>query len=347
MQREEALKVQIATRSDPGSELAENNDCLGSLSTRYGDLLIVADGIGLTKAAGQGSRLVADAVIDFYRRWDGLQPRQMLVDAIGQANLAVREAIADNPDLEGMGATVAVLHYQKGMIRFAHVGNTRVYRQRSNVIDQMTNDHSEAQRLADAGKIPQDAVRNHPKAPILYRAVGSEAVLEVDLSDANYVQAGETYLLCTDGLYTMMDDAEIGRKARNMEPDQACLSLIHLANERGAADNLSLAIIKFTPTPHETKSFTDGVAGPPTIQRATTSRTLPGLRWETLTIWWKARLFALGLLLIWFLLLLLGWWLKGPSESAQAALWLPMIGAVLGNRQTGRGDRPRPRRPKQ
>jgi len=341
MQREEALKVQIATRSAPGGEREENNDCLASLSTRNGDLLVVADGVGLTKAAGKGSRLVVEAVVDFYRRWDGLQPRQMLVDAIGQANLAVREAVADNPDLEGMGATIAVLHHQKGAIRFAHVGNNRVYRQRGNVIDQMTNDHTEAQRLADAGKIPQEAVRNHPKESILYRAVGSEAVLEVDLSDAHYVQAGETYLLCTDGLYTMMDDADLGRAARNMEPDQAAQALIHLAPERGAADNLSVALIKFAQPPREAKAFTDGVAGPPTIQRATTSRTLPGLRWETLTVWWKVRLIALGLLLLWFLLLLLGWWLKSPAEAVQAALWLPPAGAVIWD-----GKRPWPRRRK-
>ncbi|MHA1569368.1 MAG: PP2C family protein-serine/threonine phosphatase, partial [Alphaproteobacteria bacterium] len=290
-------------------------------------------GIGGGNKGARASKLVVQAVLEFYRQWDGHQPRRMLVEAIGTANTAVRDAAISDPELKGVGSTVAALHYQKGMVRIAHVGNSRVYRQRGNVIDLMTNDHTEAQKLADTGAIGQNEVRKHPKAQVLYRAIGSEPMIEVDISDAHFVEQGDTYVICTDGLTDLVRDDEIGRAVITMKPEQACDALVTLANERGGYDNISLAVLKFAVPPRESTPFTAGLAGPPTIQRITPSRTLPTLSWGQLNLWWKIRLIALGVLVLWFIVLLLAWWLVGPEQPSAEAAWLVLPAAPLSLRE--------------
>jgi protein phosphatase len=327
MPREDELRIELASQSDCGLGHESTRDCLTSLRTKFGELIVVADGIGPGRSPGRASKLVVDTILGHFRNWDGHQPRQMLIDAVGLANRALREAAANDPELKGAGSTVAALHFFKGVARIAHIGNSRVYRVRGNVIDLMTNDHTEAQRLADNGQIGQEAVRRHPKAHVLYRAIGSEPVIEVDISDAHFVEANESYILCTDGLTDSLDDADIGRAVITQKPQQACDALVRLVAQRGGRDNLSIAVLKFLPTPRETVPFTAGLAGPPAIERATPSRTLPSLNWSLISGWWKVRLIALGVLVLWFVVLLLAWWIIGsrPAPTVRGLAWLPLL----------------------
>ncbi len=341
MQRDEELRIDLATQSECGSGDSVR-DCLASLRTRFGDMIVVADGIGGGRAAGRASKLIVETVLNHFRSWEGHQPRQMLIDAVGLANTALREAAAGDAEMKNAGSTVAVLHFYKGVVRIAHVGNSRVYRVRGNVIDLMTNDHTEAQRLADNGQIEQEAVRHHPKAHVLYRAVGSEAVIEVDISDAHFVEPNESYILCTDGLSDVAADEDIGRAVITQKPQQACEALVRLAAQRGGRDNVSVAVLRFFQAPRETVPFTAGLAGPPAIERATLRRGLPGLNWSLLSPWWKVRLAALGVLVLWFVILLLTWWITGsrPATAVRSLALLPLAiptwrGRRSGNRQRG------------
>lgn len=320
MHVEENLKVETASRTDPGRAGPDNHDRVASLRTKFGDLLVVVDAFGGGKRAATAGKVTVDAILDTFRQWEGHQPRRMLVDAIGMANTTLREHAADDPELQGMGASVALLHYHKGMVRIAHVGNSRVYRLRGNVIDLMTNDHTEAQKLADQGSIEQEDVRRHPKSHALYRAIGSEEIIEVDISDAHFIENGDGYIICTDGLTDLVHDEEIGRAALTMKAKQACDQLVTIANERGGHDNITLTIVRFALPPRESTPFTAGLAGPPTIQRITPSRTLPSLNWQSLNLWWKIRLIALGALVLWFIVLILLWWSVGPKQAAAATV---------------------------
>jgi len=328
MQYDESIRVNIATKSDAaGAESAQ--EVLTTLRTRHGDLIVLADGIGDRKQRRLAGKLVADTIVNHYRNWDGRHPRQMLIDAIGMANSAALDAIGQDPKLEGMGATVAILHYAKNMVRFAHVGNARVYRQRGNRIDQMTRDHTEAQRLADNKLLPQDQVQSHPKASVLYRAVGVEAVVTVDVSDTFLVEPGDAYLLCSDGLTDTVGDVDIGRAVIRLKPQAACDALVNMTREAGSSDDVSVAIVKFAVPPRATKHFTAGLAGPPQIQRATPGRALGSFDWSSLTFWWKLRLIALGVLVVWFVVLLLLWWLLDPTPAQAATVAMACLPPIV------------------
>jgi len=308
MALDEQLSVELASRSNPGPGQVHNHDAVGSLRNTLGDFIVLADGVGPAKVAAQASRLVVDAVVDFYRRWNGQSPRKMLIEAIGMANATIRQHAERNPELAGMTSTVVLLHHHEGAIRIAHVGNSRVYRLRGSVIDLLTSDHTEAQRLAETGQMPEQPRVDDLRSKVLYRAVGNAAVIDVDISDAHFIEPGDAYLLCTDGLTDQLTDAEIGRQLVGKNPSQAADGLLHAVQTAGGKDAVSLAVLKFDQPPREVKHFTKGLAGPPAIHRATPRRTLPQLEWYRLNLWWKVRLAALALLVVWFLLLLLLWW---------------------------------------
>jgi serine/threonine protein phosphatase PrpC len=340
MPREDEIRVELASQSDCGSADESARDCLASLRTRNGDMIVVADGIGPGRCAGRAGKLVVDAILGFFRNWDGHQPRQMLIEAVGLANTTLREAAASDPELKGAGSTVAALHFFKGVARIAHVGNSRVYRVRGNVIDLMTNDHTEAQRLADNGQIEQEAVRRHPKAHVLYRAIGSEPVIDVDISDAHFVEPNESYILCTDGLTDVLADEDIGRAVITQKPQQACDALVRAVAQHGGRGSPSVAVLRFYQAPRETAPFTAGLAGPPAIERATPRRALPALDWSLISGWWKVRLVALGVLVLWFVALLLAWWIIGarPTPTVKSVALLPLLAPVWRGRRMFRRE---------
>lgn len=302
------MKIQPAVGSLPGlGGEARRQDCAEAKSSDHGILLMVADGHDITGQGGRTARLVVDAVVNHYRNWNGQGPRKMLVDAFGIANAALRQVVGEQ-QLDHPAVSLVLLHYQEGMVRIAHAGQCRAYRQRNYIIDQLTEDHTAPDRSETA--LPT-------------RAVGLHAIIEVDVSDAHFVQSGETYILCTDGLYRNLSDIEIGRQAMTGDPGPACEVLVRQAAANAGAASVSAAMIKFT-QPQGPKLSAE-VSPSPSIEQAHGRIPWTPIPWRELSIWWKLRLVALGVLAAWFLILLVLWWGLGWGGLASAA---PPAGVV-------------------
>jgi len=314
----EPISIQTATASIPGAGGdRRHQDAVAALDTVHGRLLAVADGHEDQGLGGEAARLVVETMVEYYRRWDGKSPRKMLVDALGMANAAIRRAAQTDNRLADLGVSAALLHYHNRELRLAHVGNCRAYRQRNYVIDQLTADHLQHTR-ATVG--PADDRR---QAAVLQRAVGLHPVLDVDVSDAHFVQAGETYLLCTDGLTAHLSDLEIGRYCLAGEPVKVCDALLHVAGEKGAAESMSVAMAKFVeaPTRQRTAAEFDSHVPPSSMKlNAGTPATSP--TFGELSVWWKLRMVALGVLVAWFVGLLFVWW---GFQQADLTMLTPLL----------------------
>jgi PPM family protein phosphatase len=224
------LAIRYAARSDIGRRRERNQD------TAYAGrrLLAVADGMGTT-----GDQASA-AVIEALKPLEGALPAGNLLnameDAVRQAGAAVRDLAAADP---GTGTTLTAMLWSGTQLALVHVGDTRAYLLRGGELFQITHDHSVVQALLDEGKITPEEAESHPQRSLLLQAIdgGAGAAPDVSLHDA---QAGDRYLLCSDGL-TAVVAAELIRATLSApgDPDQAVGRLIELANEAGGPDNIA------------------------------------------------------------------------------------------------------------
>jgi protein phosphatase len=175
----------------------------------------------------------------------GLRPHSLRFrDAIRRAHDAMLNAIRDDLSLQGMGTTVAGLLVRDGIAAVAHVGDSRVYRLRGSEMRLLTRDHTWVNEQVMAGFLTEDQARTHPLRNVVTRALGGEAEVAVDVSEVE-LRKGDLYLICSDGLTTMLTDPEIkSRLASGKALDEICRSLIAAANERGGVDNITVVIAR-------------------------------------------------------------------------------------------------------
>jgi protein phosphatase len=175
----------------------------------------------------------------------GLRPHSLrLRDAIRRAHDAMLNAIRDDLSLQGMGTTVAGLLVRDGIAAVAHVGDSRIYRLRGSEMRLLTRDHTWVNEQVMAGFLTEDQARTHPLRNVVTRALGGEAEVAVDVSEVE-LRKGDLYLICSDGLTTMLTDPEIKSRLASGKPlDEICRTLIAAANERGGVDNITVVIAR-------------------------------------------------------------------------------------------------------
>lgn len=234
----QALKVRYAVRSDIGLKRADNEDAAYAGAR----LLAVADGMG-GHAAGE---VASAAVIEALRPLDTDVPADELLNALDhavrKAGSALRGLAASDPALSGMGTTLTALLWSGSKIGLVHIGDTRVYLVRGGQVFQVTHDHTMVQSLIDDGKITAEEAMSHPQRALLLRALSAARRDEADfaLHDA---EAGDRYLLCSDGLHGIVPEAEITRVLLTVpDPDQAVADLIDLAIANGGPDNVTCIV---------------------------------------------------------------------------------------------------------
>jgi serine/threonine protein phosphatase PrpC len=212
-----------------------------------GTLTIVADGMGGHASGEVASQMAVDLISEFYYSDSHILAPQALRAAIEMANTSIYGASIADEKYFGMGTTVVALVLQNGMAFSAHVGDSRLYRMRAGRLEMMTYDHSQVMEMVQHGIISMEEARNHDDKNVILRAVGTQPTVEAELSAPFQVEMGDLFLLCSDGLSDMIDDAEIEEILRN-EPDTyaACERLIDAAKASGGHDNITAGIVRVT-----------------------------------------------------------------------------------------------------
>lgn len=236
-----------AAISDTGCERDLNEDRYSVVDSSSGVAWVVCDGMG----GSTGGELAAQLAIDAMRRdLEGQESRSSEI-ALKSAILEANRVIVlrrQNPAFSGMGTTVVASIITDQEVCIGHVGDSRAYLIRDGAIQQLTIDHTYVQELVDRGHISAEEAMNHPQAHILTRCLGAEPGLDVAfkkfwLWPVERDQVQDFLFLCSDGLYSLVNDQEVAEIVCKQSPQRACVELVDLARARGGFDNITMAII--------------------------------------------------------------------------------------------------------
>jgi serine/threonine protein phosphatase PrpC len=206
-------------------------------------LWAIADGMG-----GHHAGDVASAAI--VKSLDEISPRKRLstyVDEIEDrligVNHRLRSMAAEHEDNRTIGSTVVAMIALNDYYALMWAGDSRTYRLRDGEIQQLTKDHSQVEELVERGVIMREEAESHPASNVITRAVGASDQLFVDV-DIDQAVPGDTFLLCSDGLYKHVHENELAEYLAKDDVNEICQSLIQLTLERGATDNVTLVVVK-------------------------------------------------------------------------------------------------------
>jgi protein phosphatase len=242
-------QITIAHRTDTGRERDENQDAVVHIRDERHDchLLVVADGVGGGTCGQIASQLAAQTIRQsFFSTSESGRPfNERLELAVTEANRLILHRAGRDRKCKGMGSTCVVLVLADDQAHLAHAGDSRIYLVRDNRITQLTRDHSIMQRMLDDGLITEDEAATHPDRGRLDRALGLRPDLKPDVRpDPIRLSDQDSFILCTDGLTSLVRDEELFRIVQHAPASRACESLVELANERGGHDNITVAIAR-------------------------------------------------------------------------------------------------------
>jgi protein phosphatase len=228
-----------AVRTDTGRQRNANED---SLFTRA-PVFVIADGMGGAQAGEVASKAAAES---FDRELPAGPPEQLLRETIEGANRSIHEHARRDPALAGMGTTItaAIVDPEAEEVAIGHVGDSRAYRLRDGRLEQLTRDHSLVEEMRRKGQLTDAQAEDHPQRSIITRALGPEPEVQVDLQTVP-AQPGDVFLICSDGLTTMLDDEHIARLLTRASSMQAAVrSLVDEANRAGGRDNITVVAFR-------------------------------------------------------------------------------------------------------
>jgi serine/threonine protein phosphatase PrpC len=233
------MKISWATATDMGRVRDNNEDAVwpspGAGESSATIVVAVADGMG----GHAGGEIASTTAIETAARVGGSPLLR-----VQAANIAVLEAASRRPRLAGMGTTLVVLRLDSaGHAELAHVGDSRAYLLRDGDLSQITEDHSYVAEMIAAGRLTPEEAESHPYRSVVTRAVGLDPIVDVDTMTIE-LEAGDRFLLCSDGLTNMVDDAGIARiLAAGEDPTATARTLVATANTAGGADNVTVAVV--------------------------------------------------------------------------------------------------------
>lgn len=204
---------------------------------------VLADGMGGHQSGEVASAIAIEVIGEQLQAAEGAEKAAVLEAAVASANSAIHQQATVQPRLHTMGTTVVAVALDENHLYCAHVGDSRLYRLRGGELQQLTRDHSLVQELLDEGMIDAEQARTSEQKNLITRALGLEATVEVALSEAE-VGAGDSYLLCSDGLSDRLRDEEIATLLAGDALPEAAGNLINAANEHGGEDNISVIVIR-------------------------------------------------------------------------------------------------------
>jgi protein phosphatase len=287
-------QIEHASLTDVGVRRSHNQDSHAvQLATdaaqwkQRGNLYIVADGMGAHAVGEKASEQAAGVVPHIYHKHAHQGPAVALRKAFVEANAHIHAVGQQNREFQGMGTTATALLLQPGGAWIGHVGDSRAYRIRDGVIEQLTYDHSLVWEYARLKNIDPDQVTDIP-SNVIHRCLGPEPLVQVDLEGPHPLRVGDIFLLCSDGLSGLVTDPEIGAVAAILPPTEACRFLVDLANLRGGPDNITVMIVRVGVAPEANGS------GP--VALGDKIKQWPRLWWSRLP--WPVSTLLAGMLLV-------------------------------------------------
>jgi serine/threonine protein phosphatase PrpC len=231
-----ALYLRYAVRSDLGLVRNNNEDSVYAGPR----LLAIADGMGGHAAGEVASKIVIGTLeqLDEDRRIDDLMGS--LRDTVVEANHRIADAVKERSELDGMGTTLTALRFVGSQVGLVHVGDSRAYLLRANLLTQITHDDTYVQYLVDTGKLSPDEAKDHPRKSVILRALlGTEVEPDVSIREA---RSGDRYLLCSDGLSDVVSTETIADTLLIEDPQECADRLVELALRGGGPDNVTVIV---------------------------------------------------------------------------------------------------------
>ena len=316
-------KIRFANQTDVGIKRSHNQDACAAQPApdekhfaTVGHVFVVADGMG-GHAVGEkaSAKAVRDIPLTYQKHVSAEGPEAAIRRAFSEANAGIYQIGTNNPEFKGLGTTGTALFVRPEGAWVGHVGDSRAYRVRDGLVEQLTFDHSWVWEIAKRQGVDPDELGDF-KRNVIIRSLGPEAEVEVDIEGPYPVEPGDTFLMCSDGLTNHVKPDEIGAVASALQPAEACAFLIELANLRGGSDNITCLIVQ---VPRG-----DGTTSPAVGRPAPPGAVARGLAWWGQHVTWPVTLLATGGGLVG-----LSIWLKLENVPGVVAAAAFVLAAVL------------------
>lgn len=239
------LQLNIGSFSDVGKVREINEDYFGSFSGSFGNLLLVCDGMGGHKDGEIASRIAVKSIKNHFEEMNrNYDPPKEIYDAFNSANNSIIQTAFNDSTLSDMGSTVVLVLLKDGLVHYANLGDSRIYRIRQGKILQLTKDNSLVQQMIDSNMITENEAKTHPKKHVITKALGIDPELEPEIYQPFKLQENDIIILCSDGLTEHVEEKEILKLAGNNSVSDAAIKLVDLANERGGSDNITVQVAR-------------------------------------------------------------------------------------------------------
>jgi PPM family protein phosphatase len=244
--------VEVAILTDVGRQRSNNEDSFlywepesSEEFRRLGRLAVVADGMGGYEGGQEASRLAVETIRAIYEAASEGNLQLTLLGAFEAAHQNIQRYAEEHPEFHGMGTTCTALSLVGSQLRFAHIGDSRLYLDHAGTMLRLTRDHSYVGRLVESGIVRSEDAESHPQRHILTAALGSGRELFPDTPQQPFgLEPGDTLVLCTDGLWSLVSEHELAHVVRANTPEESCLALVKMALERGGPDNITVLILR-------------------------------------------------------------------------------------------------------
>lgn len=252
--------LHIVSLTDPGRVRGHNEDCVES-RPEIG-VVILADGMGGYNAgevaSGMATSLIASGLtqswtVERLRKLDRNTAielsRQLIQEEVSKSNTAIYATAEKDPQCAGMGTTLVVGIFFDNFLTVGHIGDSRLYRMRNDVLEQLTRDHSLLQEQIDSGLISKEDARTSHNKNLVTRALGIDPSVDAEIH-THEVEEGDIYLLSSDGLNDMIEDEEVQMTliALRSNLELTAQQLVQAANDAGGRDNISVMLVKVNKT---------------------------------------------------------------------------------------------------
>src|SRR5207302_4747365 len=231
-------------------------------------IFAIADGMGGANAGEVAAALAADALRETA---DGGSGEKAVVTLIQEANRRVYQQATEDTAKSGMGTTTTVALLEAGRVRIGHVADSRAYLIRDGGLSQLTDDHSLVGELVRSGKLTPEDAESHPQRSVITRALGTDPDVDVDTITVE-TRSGDVFLLCSDGLYSMVGNDRILELVERHRGDlkAAAKALIAAANKGGGDDNITVVAFEIASPGDETERTAEAPAVEPALEEEDT-----------------------------------------------------------------------------